>query len=140
MPTIYRAMGLDAASNRYPPDIQHGRHTKDSCLRSDKFSSQPPLASEFLGGSSCHYQSSIGRDWDCCLWVCLTNCCKYPCGEDSVCCQACEALRRDLLSTASNCNMQALLSSKAVVIAVEAVPSSWVKPSHDTRPAVNDCS
>jgi hypothetical protein len=28
MPTIYRAMGLDAASNRYPPDIQHGRHTK----------------------------------------------------------------------------------------------------------------
>jgi hypothetical protein len=28
MPTIYRAMGLDAASNRYPPDIQQGRHTK----------------------------------------------------------------------------------------------------------------
>lgn len=32
MPTIYRAMGHDAASNRYPPDIQHGRHTKVSCL------------------------------------------------------------------------------------------------------------
>jgi hypothetical protein len=28
MPTIYRAMGLDAASNRYPPDVQRGRHTK----------------------------------------------------------------------------------------------------------------
>ena len=28
MPTIYRAMGLDAASNRYPPDIQHSRHTE----------------------------------------------------------------------------------------------------------------
>ena len=60
MPTIYRAMGLDAASNRYPPDIQHGRHTKDSCLRSDKFSSQPPLASNFWGVSSCHSKSKTG--------------------------------------------------------------------------------
>lgn len=53
-------MGLDAASNRYPPDIQHGRHTKDSCLRSDKFSSQPPLASNVLLFSLRLSKSSIG--------------------------------------------------------------------------------
>jgi hypothetical protein len=44
MPTIYRAMGLDAASNRYPPDVQRGRHTKSA---SDPTSS--PASLRLLG-------------------------------------------------------------------------------------------
>lgn len=48
LPTIYRAMGLDAAFHRYPPDIQHSRHTVSFKLE------RPPRFP-----ASVHMQSSL---------------------------------------------------------------------------------
>ena len=111
MPTIYRAMGLDAASNRYPPDIQHGRHTKVPCLRSDKFPASLRLRVYFWGVFVLDVEC---MNRHCHLWLCgwMAKCSRFRYGKDSARCEACKAWPRGLPSTKSSCSMQTLRVTK----------------------------